>query len=335
MQRKRRVKEANMKLTYEQIVSITQGAVYIEQHKKGIQFHRFTKEQEDMYARTELDPKQNATAGIRMEFQTDSTTLYMKVITSEGSRIKSFSHDIIVNGKYIGALNDKNKETFGQYEENFFLGVGKKIVSIHFPWSVNSVLQELRLDRKSFIEPIRRNKKLLAYGDSITQGFIAQHPSKRYVASLADALDAEEYNKAVGGEVFCPWLLEQKEEIVPDYISVAYGTNHWLSSSPKELRENCESFFEKLVEKYPTTQIFAITPIWRKDCTEITQFQNFEEIGKIITDVASKYEHVSCISGRNFLPEDETLYTDLYLHPNDEGFVRFSENLLKNIKTGE
>ena len=323
-----------MKLTYEQIVSIAQGVVSVEQNETGIQFHRFTKEQEQKYDCTDLHPKQYATAGVRLNFKTDSKTLYMKVLTSEGSRIKTFSHDVFVNDDFVGTLENQTEDGIGEFEGSFELGEGIKTVCIHFPWSVVSVLQELRLDDGSFLEPVKRNKKILIFGDSITQGFIAKHPSNRYAAKFADALEAEEYNKAVGGEIFCPWLLELKDDIEPDYISVAYGTNHWLSSSPKELRESCEKFFDKLVSDYPNAKIYAITPIWRKDCIEITQFKNFEEIGEIIEDVVEKYNNVICISGRNFLPEDEMLYTDLYLHPNDAGFKYFSEAIIKAI-TGE
>ena len=33
------------------------------------------------------------------------------------------------------------------------------------------------------------------------------------LANLADALDAEEINKAIGGEAFCPWLAALKDDI--------------------------------------------------------------------------------------------------------------------------
>ena len=36
--------------------------------------------------------------------------------------------------------------------------------------------------------------------------------------------------------------------------------------------------------------------------------------------------------GHNFIPEDETLFSDLYLHPNDEGFKYYSEGVKKAVK---
>lgn len=321
-----------MKLSYEQIVSIAQGAVKVEQKENGIQFHRFTREQEEVYDTSEYNPKQYATAGVRLCFKTDSTSLFMKVQTSKGSSRKFFAHNVLVNGELVGSLKNKSEDVFGEFEENFHLGEGTKVVCIHFPWSVCSMLEELTLDDGSFIEPVKKEKKILVFGDSITQGYDAEEPMNRYAANLADALDAEEINKAIGGERFCPWLAGMRDDIEPDYISVAYGTNHWHRATSEEFREICETFFDKLIKNYPNAKVFAITPIWRKDRTDKTGFRYFEEIGEIICDVVKKYENVKCISGRNFIPENEKYFSDLYLHPNDKGFKFYSEGIKKAIQ---
>ena len=316
-----------MNLTYKQIESIVQGVAYMEQKEEGIQFHRFTTFQEKEYDDSEFHPRQYATAGVRLNFKTDSRSLYMKVVTGMVSSRNYFAHDILVNGEYIGSLNNNSEDVCGEFEKGFELGEGVKNVCIHFPWSICSILKELCLDDASFIEPVKKDKKILVFGDSITQGYDAENPMNRYAAKLADALEAEEFNKAVGGEVFCPWLAESKNNIEPDYISVAYGTNHWHRSSPEELRAICEEFYDKLVLNYPNALVFALTPIWRKDRTDITKFESFEEIGEIIADVVKKYDNVTCISGRHFIPEDETLFADLYLHPNNAGFKYYSEGV--------
>ena len=176
----------------------------MEQKEDGIQFHRFTEAQERVYDSSEFHPKQYATAGVRLHFKTDSKTLYMKVLTSMGSSRKFFVHDILVDGKYIGSLKNETEDIFGEFEETFELGEGTKDVCIHFPWSVCSILKELCLDNGSFVEPVKKDKKVIIFGDSITQGYDAVNPINRYAANLADALGAEEINKAIGGEVFCP-----------------------------------------------------------------------------------------------------------------------------------
>ena len=64
----------------------------------------------------------------------------------------------------------------------------------------------------------------------------------------------------------------------------------------------------------------------------LEQFESFDQMGEIIADVVKKYDNVTCISGRHFIPEDETLFSDLRLHPNDAGFRYYSENIRKAIQ---
>ena len=70
-------------------------------------------------------------------------------------------------------------------------------------------------------------KRILCFGDSISQGYDALYPSNQYTPQLAKLLDAEEYNKAIGGEIFRPELALARDDFEPEYITVAYGTNDW------------------------------------------------------------------------------------------------------------
>lgn len=69
-------------------------------------------------------------------------------------------------------------------------------------------------------------------------------------ARLADALGAEEVNKAIGGECFFPELAATKEDFQPEYITVAYGTNDWSRKLAEEFQTNCRAFcFKNLYKK--------------------------------------------------------------------------------------
>ena len=57
--------------------------------------------------------------------------------------------------------------------------------------------------------------------------------------------DAEEYNKAIGGDVFFPSLAATREDFEPDYITVAYGTNDWSKCPREALEENCKNFYNQ------------------------------------------------------------------------------------------
>ena len=174
-------------------------------------------------------------------------------------------------------------------------------------------------------------KKLLALGDSITQGYDAQRPSSRYTARLAEMLDAEEINKGIGGEIFFPELAKTREASTPDYITVAYGTNDWSKTEEADFPERCRAFYEALSRNYPDAKTFAITPIWRKDCTEATAFGSFENVEENIRNIVENFENITCVCGYVFVPQDEKYFADLRLHPNDAGFTHYADALYRKM----
>jgi hypothetical protein len=60
---------------------------------------------------------------------------------------------------------------------------------------------------------------------------------------------------------------------------------------------------------------------------------DFKDLGALIQKQAVGLGNVSVIWGFEFVPQEETLFADLRLHPNDKGFEYYVENLSKHIKT--
>ncbi|MBQ6848095.1 MAG: SGNH/GDSL hydrolase family protein [Clostridia bacterium] len=334
-----------MNLNLSQIRDITIGAVRIEKIDNGIHFYRFTKQQEELYKnrRDDFYKKTFATSGIQIRFFTNSQTLFLRTEITCGSSRTYFAFDVFVNGVKIDTLDNfsdinmpQNYTTLklphGEFSKKFNLGEGDKEVCIYFPWSVSAVVKELAIDDDSFIKPNKPSKKMLCFGDSITQGYDALYPCNKYISKLADMLNTEEHNKAIGGEIFFPELAATREEFVPDYITVAYGTNDWNRCKEEEFTRNCKDFFNNLNNSYPNSKIFVITPIWRKEMNEIRQFGEFKNIEKIIENQAEEFENISVVQGFEFVPQNENLFADLRLHPNDNGFEYYFENLSKHIK---
>ena len=232
------------------------------------------------------------------------------------------------------SLQNYTQEEFprGEFSKNFVLGTGEKAVCIYFPWSVGVALYELSLDDGALVLPSKPEKKILAFGDSITHGYDAMRPSNRYMSRLCDALGAEEINKAIGGEMFFPPLAALADDFTPDYITVAYGTNDWNNISRDAFLENCRKFYETLRETYPTVKIFAISPIWRKEMTEQRKYGDFMQVEKDIFEIVNSIKDVVPVSGFGFVPHEERYYGDFRLHPNDEGFQHYFENLYRLIR---
>ncbi len=85
---------------------------------------------------------------------------------------------------------------------------------VHLPWSVKTWIEEISLDDGAFVEAVRPKKKLMAFGDSITQGFDALHPAKRYVATLCESFFSLLAKKYTESKIFAlsPLWRSDKDE---------------------------------------------------------------------------------------------------------------------------
>ncbi len=331
-----------MKLSLEQIRQIALGAVRIEEGENGVGFFRFTKEQEELYKvrRDDFYLKSFTTAGICLRFVTNSESLSLKTVVSQGTGRNYFSFDLFVNGEKVDSLTNFDETALplnyttceypiGEYVKTFCLGSGEKEVCLHFPWSVRATVKELSIDEGSFVRAVKPAHIMLCFGDSITHGYDALYTSRKYITQLANALDAEEHNKAIGGEIFFPELAATKEDFMPDYITVAYGTNDVSRCTDEEFIANCNDFIDNLYESYPTSKIFVLTPIWRIAFDDKNLYNMIE---KTIREATAKYDNMVVIKGLDFVPHNESSFGDLVLHPNNMGFDYYANNLIREIK---
>lgn len=333
-----------MKLELEKIREIAKGATRIEEENGEIHFYRFTSEQEKLYEpRVDFYFKTFSTSGIKFCFKTDSKKLYIKGSVSRGCARSYYAFELFVNGERIGILDNFSKENFakfyptgdfplGCFDKEWELGSGEKTVDLYFPWSVNTVISEICLDDGCFVEALKPERKLLCFGDSITHGYDALYSSTKYTTRLAKHLNAEEFNKGIGGELYFPPLAATKENFIPDLIIVAYGTNDWNRRDRKSFKDNCQWFYKNLCSTYPDSPIYSISPIWRKDLNDQKEFGSFFDVELVIKDEVSIYKNVKFIRGLEIFPHSDDYMGDRRLHPNDKGFEVYAENLLKLIK---
>lgn len=334
-----------MKLTYEQLCSAALGVAYATEEADGVHFHRFTREQEAVYARRgmPMQIKPFATAGVVLSFRTDSQTLVIKGSFQEAWSRAYCSVDVIVDGAYIGSADNFSHlklvppytEISGlskTFEKTFALGSGEKAVKVYLPYTASAVLEEAVLADGSSFEPICTQRKILFYGDSITQGYDALRPMNRYAARLADALGAEEINKAIGGEQFFPELTQLKDPVDPDMIVVAYGTNNWGLGQREDLLKDAPAVYTALRENYPNAKLYALLPLWRREREEIRAYGSFDQMRQDLREIAESIPGMTVIDCYDFIPHEPKYFADLRLHPTDEGFAIYAEKLLEAMK---
>lgn len=328
-----------MKLTIDQIKSITTGAADIVYEDQKYKFLRFVDGEHMLRDNNQVF----STAGIQMNFKTDGRLLKLAVHTSKITNSREFfSFDIFVNETMVGTIQNMTEEecvgnysektyTTGSFEGEFELGHGEKHVRIYFPHSVMGCIEEIEIVDAAYIVPVKRSKTIVAYGDSITQGFDALHPSNTYISKLGNIFDADIVNRAVGGVTFCPEVVSSSNDINPCFVIVAYGTNDWYCSDQETLRKNAEDFLNAIEQNYRDVPIFVVTPIWRTDWNSEKKCGKISDVVRIINEVFEHKGNITIISGCDLVPHDENLYGDLRLHPTDRGFVYYCNNLVENI----
>ena len=323
-----------MELTMEQLRGLSHGALEVCREEDGlIYFYRMTRQQRQLYADREIGfyNRSSTASGVKLVMRTDSPTLTLDVNITRCTKRQFFSLDVYVEDKMVGFIDGYGHDTmFRDYRKTFELGQGVKTVSVYLPWSVFCGIRAVELEDGAFFEPVRREKKILMYGDSITQGFDSLRPSLSYSNRIADWLGAECRNKAVGADVFFPPLVETPEEaFVPDYVTVAYGTNDWSKTAREDFAKNSALFLSRVRAHYPNAKLFVFAPIWRKNWRDEKPFGPFFSVREELKSACEKLSDVVFIDCFEFVPGEERLFQDLSLHPNDEGFDYYFENLRK------
>ena len=325
-----------MRLTYNQICSVTLGAVRMEQTNGEIRFFRFSEQEQQMYRmrREESWLRSFATAGIRLEFDTNSSFLVLEAEIYPSTSRRFFTHSIFVNGERIGEISGVLPDDVQKMhvKKQFTLGSGNKRISILLPWSVESRLLALELSDGAWFTPVKKARKLLSYGDSITQGYDAEKPENAYIVRLADWLNAELICKAIGGERFCPQLVQLCEVSDPDLITVAYGSNDWSLSGREEFLHDSRAFFQILANRFPDIPIIALAPIWRADMHRQTSVGNLAGIAADYQSIAEEIGNMTVIDCMDFMPHDSDFYRDRKLHPNDLGFRYYADTLIEQVE---
>ncbi len=322
-----------MILNLEQVKNVTCGAESVICGSRGFEFRRFTEEQTKAYIkyRDELYGKKTLTdSGVRLAFTTNSASFSMAYGHYTDHSLGFGWIEVFVDGKDAGKFPvDINEEGIVKLTE---LGAGIKNIEIYLPWHSNVTLSDITLEDGALLKPLRRSKIMMAFGDSITNGYCAQLTSRTYAAQLAVKLDADLYNKAISADRFFPELLDVDEPVTPDIITVAYGTNDWYHHSRETITRRSRQFLERLSKKFPSARVFAVSPIWRANSAKREKFTGpLTEIHGIIEKAAEGLSNVTVINGWGLVPDAPEYYAD-GLHPHDFGMDFYAENLEKEIR---
>ena len=331
-----------MFLTNEQIKSIAAGYVDVQELEDGLYFRRMNDAHRAIY-----DPNHKFygasafTGSVMLEFYTDSDFVTVTMTGNRRQSLKFVRLDLLVDGAIVAHGQDEYEPEEGLALIPFkpmtltaSLPAGEHKVAVYLPYINEGHIHSVELSDGASFRPCKRGKKWIAFGDSITNGSQAVHPSMTYVNQLARMLDAEAYNFGIGGEYF--W----EEKIVPgnypqcDFVTVAYGTNDYRIKDEAFFSCQMPAFLKKLAAEFPNKPTFVILPIWRasEDDGVTYELGTLQSVRDRIAQEAAKYPNMTVIDTRNFVAHYGSFYGDKVLHPNDLGMSQYAMHLYAALK---
>jgi len=341
-----------MKLTLEQIKSITKGTQSIRLENENFRFFRFSEKQTQYYKENmeAFYKKSFSTASVHLDFYTDSPFFKFRYDVSLGLLIRKFYYfDMYIDGILVKHLGEDNmwimkgeislnieKYAFTERIKNAGHVTGNpegmRRVTLWLPNLSVTGLSDIEIADGCTVQPVKSDMTIFAWGDSITHGYDAVFPSMSYINRLARHYNAEVINMAIGGEKFVPGLLTDDIKGKPDIITVAYGTNDWSNGLRENFDANSVKFYADASELYPEVKRFAILPIWRADDHRIPNNYggSFSEASEYLRNAAKENGFVP-LDAWFYVPHSPEFYSDKYLHPNDLGFAYYANGLIADI----
>lgn len=276
-------------------------------------------------------------SGICIKGITNSTYLKLKFSIEKGkcrewmyfdlfvkdTLVESCSADVLKEGEIQTIIFDLTKYLGNENEIN---------ITLYLPHTAAIFFDEICISEQAYFDKIpNRDKKLMCFGDSITQGMDAKHPASTYPVLLSNYYNMDLINSGIGGFVFDEDSLDENLNYKPDIITVAYGTNDWSRNYRiNEFEEKCYKYLKKLKTIYNESKIYVITPFWRLNPNEEKTTGTLFDIIDTVNKVCNMLQ-IKVINGFELIPNMCEYFGDGRLHPNDEGFLHIALNLSKRI----
>lgn len=302
----------------------------------GIVPLRLTKQQMAFYEPTPWKFRSFNTAGVCLDFMTDSPTFRLKYrVKIKPGTTENLHFDIYVDDRLITfPTQEITTKGEGDWTVQLPIQPGQpRRVTIYFPVLARVLVDEMNVADGAVWEPVKPyERNLLCLGDSITQGLDAANPSSCYAALLSRFLGMNLLNQAMSGYYFNPDTIDPELDYKPDLITIAYGTNDWaMSESHEHFRTAASQYIGKLTQLYPEVPITVLSPLWRHDMHEEHNAGPFTSFHQTLEQICSQHKNVLYVNGFDLVPHHPAFFKD-GLHPNNEGFLHMAMNIIKAMK---
>ncbi len=317
-----------MKLTYEQIKSVTFGAVEVKQDGDTVRFFKCTEKQTKGWYSVNgtLGDRSLTTSGIRLDFHTNSKAL--RFVTAGGGKF-----EVLINGTLRARFTPSGEQS------DFTLPLcctnGREAdevrVTLVLPSHTVGALSCVELDDGASLIPHEYSRKMLFIGDSITQGHNTKFDSLSFAWQTTLHYNADSIINGIGG-AFYHIPTYDRPDFEPETVILAYGTNDSMryKGNRDEMLHQVSGYMDLIKEGYPQSQVIVISPIFRAD-DKLQPIGEWFDERRIMIENEAKARGFDVISGLDLVPPLPDFFADTYLHPNDLGFTNYALNLILRL----
>lgn len=322
---------------------IVYGSNYSRVENGQLLMHRHS---QSAYAGTNFtnlfDPvKARTGSGIVFSFQTASprVNLHLKIRNgnSSGSSMAVYQNVTITDTLTFGYEADKEF-----LAELTSVTPGEETTyKVTLPIWTDVSLLGIELEKGYSLSPVAKESKpvYLAYGNSITHGRGQDIAVETYPYLLAEKLDWELYNTAVGGgkvsQVAAEMIRDDFQHI--DYMTILIGYNDYNGQGvdTTEYRRRYTSFIETVREKHPATKIFCITLTTTTTLESAKTGIPVEDFRTVAINVVKEKQYTG--DTNIFIIHGDKLTTEADLndpvHLNIQGASNFADSLFNQISS--
>ncbi|CAN7520693.1 GDSL-type esterase/lipase family protein [Paenibacillus sp. LjRoot153] len=310
------------------------GAVSIETNEAGIRPWRLPHDQLNLFA-SKVVERAGETAGIRLAFLTDSTSVELQVTRSDQDR----QFDIVIEDELIGT------DTLLAGDENCLftnLQGSMKRVELYFTQNAAVILKSLKVDVGASAVPVPYNQpRWVTYGSSITQCNTAESPAHTWPAIVARHKGWDLTCMGFAGQCHLePMVARVIRDLPADVISLCLGINvmggHTLNI--RTFRSAIIGMVSIIREKHRYTPIFLFSPIYcphrEKDenlvgMSLVTMRKEIQEAVNILSAYGDL--NLTYVDGLDIMGEAYVDFLPDQLHPNAEGYKIMAQHVLGKL----
>jgi lysophospholipase L1-like esterase len=175
------------------------------------------------------------------------------------------------------------------------------------------------------VTPGPAQRRWLAYGDSITEGWGATTPGRTWLTTAARRLGLEAINFGYAGSGRGELVVAEAMAAVPaDVITMAFGTNCWgmIAFSEELLEATVRAFVASVRVGHPRTPIILVSPIIRPDAETtpnrfgVTLAQLRAAYERAALGLGAAGEGITLLRGRELVSAGQLADG---IHPDDDG----------------